>query len=577
MSSSPVTFLPRSASPSRQPLLSSATTAADSAPSGHAAPTMPSRAPPQRRKSISHVLHYWNEKRTLLIVGALLVSSVLVNLFFASTIKPASFAISNAWSKRPGLVCDMDAISKEHLPTGKHHMVDMYGVNVDKIRFLEDSAMLPEVSDFIAKAGLTLLDYSAYHFDCGGITAVFLLSESHVSFHSWPEHGFVALDVYTCGKGKPEDIVNKFKAVLQPSAVRHTFLERGADAHLASTVNQGSFPLSAGTLRNETAIASPLTSASSQDAHADTAAAAAASVDSPTSPRSPLVGSSSSSSATSTDLDIVHHQVDAIEVMTSATTPPLPVDLCVNGDGDQDDCLLLRNVRIHADVQTPFQRIEIVDTQTLGRCMLLDRVVQFCEEDNHVYTANMVDPAMQAVLPAAVAEGRKVNVAIIGGGDGWVASHLLDQYADSVGDIRIVDIDAQVAQLTRAFFEPEGKHSSFTDARVQWTFDDAGKWLANLPADVSPGSADVVIIDCTDHTAEASKILYTKEFYANVQRLLRPGGRVVQQMNTVDEEYEVFMDEVRGQWKDAGLVGLREWTAYMHSFSGMSLFWLAQK
>ncbi|KAI9149848.1 hypothetical protein H9P43_010027 [Blastocladiella emersonii ATCC 22665] len=527
-----------------------------SAPAPSPAPRM------ERRKSVvssTSVVSYWGEQRTILMLCGLLLCSVLVNVFFSSTIQPATFALNNAWSKRPNLVCDMDAISKSHLPTGKHHMVDLYGVPVENVRFLEESKMLTEVASYIAKAGLTLLDYSAYHFDCGGITAVFLLSESHVSFHSWPEHGFVALDVYTCGKGRPEHIVDKFKALLQPAAVRHTFLERGADRHLAMTTNSGNF---GGIAANETESAAPIVR--------------------------PVVASPPASAAEAAPVpskadEVVQlapgrvfpdvAPVAATEIMTKKLMgPSAPMDLCVNGDGPEDDCLLLRNAVVHADVQTPYQRIEIVDTQTLGRCMLLDRVVQFCEEDNHIYTSQITDRAM-ATLPAD--DGRKLNVTIIGGGDGWVASYLLDAYADRIESIRIVDIDEQVAKLTRTFFDPEGAAWSFTDPRVHWTFVDANVWLADLPAGVAPGSMDLVIIDCTDHTAEASKVLYTRDFYANVRRLMRAGAALTQQVNTVDPDYAPFFDTVRAQWADAGLNGLSEWTAYMQSFSGMSLFWLA--
>ncbi|KAI9221216.1 S-adenosyl-L-methionine-dependent methyltransferase [Blastocladiella britannica] len=520
-----------------------------------------------RRNSITMPLRYWNERRSLALVIGLLLSGIAINLFFSSTIKPAAFAIRNAWSKRPGIKCDMAAIAQNHLPTGKHHMVDMYGVSMDRIRFMEDPSMLSEISKYITDAGMTVLDVSAHHFECGGITATFLLSESHLSIHTWPEHGFMALDVYTCGAGKPEDIVDKFKSLLKPKAVRHTYLDRGADRHLASTVNQGDLSiLPPPSEQVEHIVTDTVVTSAPGESPVAAAQASPSESEDTAKPHAPLV--------------VAH--ADAIEVMTKSGLPeshePTVMDICVNGDTPDDDCLLLRAARIHADVQSPFQRIEIVDTNTLGRCMLLDRVVQFCTEDNDIYTANIADRAVAAVLPAARASDRKLTVTIIGGGDGWVASHLLDHYGSEIASIRIVDIDQQVAQLTRAFFAPEGEHSSFSDPRVHWTFADAGKWLADLPAaGVEPGSSDLVIVDCTDQTQLASAVLYTEEFYGNAHKLLRSGGRIVQQMNTVEEEYEPFFDEVRGQWARIGFTGLQEWTAYMRSFGGMSLFWMSDK
>ena len=45
----------------------------------------------------------------------------------------------------------------------------------------------------------TLLALNSHKFEPQGITAVALLSESHISIHTWPEDGSCAVDVYTCG------------------------------------------------------------------------------------------------------------------------------------------------------------------------------------------------------------------------------------------------------------------------------------------------------------------------------------------------------------------------------------------
>ncbi|KAL7750898.1 hypothetical protein RI367_003477 [Sorochytrium milnesiophthora] len=444
----------------------------------------------------------------------------------------------------------MDAISSTHLPLGKHYMLDLYGVPLKNTRFLESTGMVDSVSKFIADAGLTLLDYSAHHFDCGGITAVFLLSESHVSMHTWPEHGFVALDVYTCGSGRPETIVEEFKALLKPTQVRQTFVERGI-RHVVQDQSSGA---------------------------AVTAAAAATAAPEP---RSYLPPPSASGNNTMPVIPYVFApdvEDDANGALLSfATTNTLEKTICVNGDDDDDDCFLLRNAEVLADERSAYQRIEVVDTQSWGRCMLLDRVVQFCMLDNGVYTREMTKPVVEAVLAEQHQSG-KLSITIVGGGDGWIASYLLDHYADQVAHIRIVDIDRQVAEITQRFFKPAGVHNSFTDARVEWIFDDAGAWLRSQAAAQHHGHVDIVIIDCTDHTIQSSQVLYTPDFYADVHTLLRPhGGRVVQQMNTEDSEYDDFFAALAKQWKRAGLASLQQWSEYMPSFGGKSLFWMARK
>ena len=57
--------------------------------------------------------------------------------------------------------------------------------------------MLTEAST-IARS--TLLDLKLHLFEPHGITGFALLAQSHISIHTWPENGYVAVDIYTCGE-----------------------------------------------------------------------------------------------------------------------------------------------------------------------------------------------------------------------------------------------------------------------------------------------------------------------------------------------------------------------------------------
>lgn len=49
------------------------------------------------------------------------------------------------------------------------------------------------------KAGATVLSHQSKKFDPQGVTVLILLSESHLSIHTWPERNTAALDIFTCG------------------------------------------------------------------------------------------------------------------------------------------------------------------------------------------------------------------------------------------------------------------------------------------------------------------------------------------------------------------------------------------
>ena len=64
----------------------------------------------------------------------------------------------------------------------------------------------------------TLLDVTSHKFDPQGVSAVALLAESHISIHTWPENGYAAVDVFTCGDH-----------TMPESACEHLRQELGAD------------------------------------------------------------------------------------------------------------------------------------------------------------------------------------------------------------------------------------------------------------------------------------------------------------------------------------------------------------
>ena len=69
-------------------------------------------------------------------------------------------------------------------------------------------------------AGATLLHIHLHHFTPnGGVSGVAVLSESHISIHSWPEANYAALDIFMCGESRPELGVAVLKAAFEAEQV----------------------------------------------------------------------------------------------------------------------------------------------------------------------------------------------------------------------------------------------------------------------------------------------------------------------------------------------------------------------
>jgi S-adenosylmethionine/arginine decarboxylase-like enzyme len=75
-------------------------------------------------------------------------------------------------------------MANSYLPNGTHFIMDFYGIEYEKLRLLEKQATLDGVAVFIRGAKMTLLGSKSHVFEGGGVTAVFLLSESHISLHT---------------------------------------------------------------------------------------------------------------------------------------------------------------------------------------------------------------------------------------------------------------------------------------------------------------------------------------------------------------------------------------------------------
>ncbi len=80
---------------------------------------------------------------------------------------------------------------------GKHCILELYDCDSRK---LDDEAFLRDAITTAAKrAGATLLNLITHRFEPQGVTGLALLAESHISIHTWPESGYAAVDVFTCG------------------------------------------------------------------------------------------------------------------------------------------------------------------------------------------------------------------------------------------------------------------------------------------------------------------------------------------------------------------------------------------
>lgn len=81
---------------------------------------------------------------------------------------------------------------------GRHCIYELQDANP---ALLDDEAYVKNaLEQAVDASGATLLQLVSHKFEPQGVTAIALLSESHISFHSYPEFGYAAVDSFTCGE-----------------------------------------------------------------------------------------------------------------------------------------------------------------------------------------------------------------------------------------------------------------------------------------------------------------------------------------------------------------------------------------
>jgi spermidine synthase len=168
--------------------------------------------------------------------------------------------------------------------------------------------------------------------------------------------------------------------------------------------------------------------------------------------------------------------------------------------------------------QTKFQQMEIMETVSYGRCLILDGKMQSSERDEFIYHEALVHPAM-LTHPAPK------RVFVVGGGDGATLREILRH--KSVEHVLMVDIDQEVVESCKKYL-PEWHQGAFDDPRVELKFFDARKYLEETQE-----RYDIIIIDISEPVEEGpAYLLYTREFYNIVINRLSKEGIISLQAGT---------------------------------------------
>jgi len=91
---------------------------------------------------------------------------------------------------------------------GKHVLVDMHGCNPDllkKVDFVGEA-----MYEAAQKSHATIVGKYFKQFEPWGVSGVIIIAESHISIHTWPEHGIAAIDYFSCSESPKIDLAIEY-------------------------------------------------------------------------------------------------------------------------------------------------------------------------------------------------------------------------------------------------------------------------------------------------------------------------------------------------------------------------------
>lgn len=110
---------------------------------------------------------------------------------------------------------------------GRHYLVEFIGCDAGRLATVE--VMRPFFLQAARDSGATILGSHFHQFEPQGVSAMIFIAESHFSIHTWPEDGYAAFDVLTCGSMFPEKAIESLRQALLARKAEVSMISRGFD------------------------------------------------------------------------------------------------------------------------------------------------------------------------------------------------------------------------------------------------------------------------------------------------------------------------------------------------------------
>jgi len=112
---------------------------------------------------------------------------------------------------------------------GTHVLLEFYECPAD---LLSDPTQMEKLLTTAAtEMNATVVNSNFHHFSPLGVSGVVIIQESHLTIHTWPEYGYAAVDIFTCGEIDLEQGIAILQMGLKASKIERKLILRGQLPH----------------------------------------------------------------------------------------------------------------------------------------------------------------------------------------------------------------------------------------------------------------------------------------------------------------------------------------------------------
>ena len=205
----------------------------------------------------------------------------------------------------------------------------------------------------------------------------------------------------------------------------------------------------------------------------------------------------------------------------------------------EDDMPFATAIKINGSLyskKSKYQKIEILDSITMGKVMLLDGKTMVSEKDEFYYHESITHPAL-SIHP------NPKQIMVIGGGDGGTIREVLKY--KSVEEVELVEIDEEVINISKKYF-PEVA-CELNNPKLKIKLNDAIEYVKSA----KENSYDVILCDSTDPEGFAAGLI-SKDFYKNASKALKENGIYICQSGSLliqEKEFKTTLENMRTVFK----------------------------